>query len=109
MKNVHFVLIDSMAMHGDNCNFCAPAMKKVETVSNELRCMEDKNNCEFSYSHEYSRPILVLSVSLLNNFNHQIYLSDLPILFMVRNFYWSTLLVIFTGSKISTKGQLNSE
>ena len=109
MKNVHFVLIDSMAMHGDNCNFCTPAMKKVETVSNELRCMEDKNNCEFSYSHEYSRPILVLSLSLANNFNNQIYLSDLTVLFIVRNFYWSTLLVIFTGSKISAKGQLNSE
>ena len=69
MKNVHFVLVDSMAMHGDNCDFCAPAMKKVETVSKELRCMEDKNNCEFSYSYEYSRPILVPSMSLPYNFN----------------------------------------
>ena len=59
MKNVHFVLIDSMAMHDDNCKFCGPAMKKVVSVSNELKCMEDKNNCEFSYSYEYSHPVLL--------------------------------------------------
>jgi len=76
MKNVHFVLIDSMAMHGDNCNFCAPAMKKVETVSNELRCMEDKNNCEFSYSHEYSRPILLQHFPLFRKNDAECHSND---------------------------------
>ena len=33
-----------------------------------------------------------LSISLLNNFDHHIYLSDLPVLFKVRNVYLSNLL-----------------
>ena len=36
-----------------------------------------------------------MSFSLPNNFSYQIYLSDLPILFTVRNFYRSNLIVLF--------------
>ena len=57
--HINFFLLSSMAMHGDKCQFCAPAVKKVNKVSNELKCMEDKDNCEFSYSYEYSHPILL--------------------------------------------------
>jgi hypothetical protein len=36
-------------------------------------------------------------MSLPNNFNHQIYRSDLPVLFMVRDFYRSNLSVLSLG------------
>ena len=39
------------------------------------------------------------SMSLLNNFNQQIYQSDLPVLFMVRKFYLSNLPVLFMVRK----------
>ena len=76
IKNVHFVLIDSLAMHGDECQFCAPAMKKVETVSNELKCMEDKDNCEFSYSYEYSHPILLQHFPLYRKSDAECHSND---------------------------------
>ena len=41
-----------------------------------------------------------LSMSLLNNFNHQIYISALPVLFMARNVYLSNLLKLFMGRKV---------
>ena len=39
-------------------------------------------------------------VCLQNNFNHEIYLSDLPILSIVKNFYRWNLLVLFTVENI---------
>ena len=36
-----------------------------------------------------------LSMSLPNNFNHQIYPSNLPVIFVFRSFYQSNLPVIF--------------
>ena len=50
IKNVHFILIDSLAMHGDECYFCAPAMQKVKDLSKQLDCMKKK---------EFSKPILL--------------------------------------------------
>ena len=40
-----------------------------------------------------------LSMSLPHNFSHQIYPSDLPVLFMVNMFYQSNLLVLFVVRK----------
>lgn len=59
IKNVHFVLVDSMAMHGDGCFFCAPAKKRIVTVSKELSCMKNKDKCELKYEEEFSKPILL--------------------------------------------------
>lgn len=60
LKNIHFVLIDSLAMHGDHCEFCEPALKKVKELSHELHCLKYKDACEFvNYSEDYSRPILL--------------------------------------------------
>ena len=42
-----------------------------------------------------------LSISLLNNFNHQIYQSNLLILFVVRNDYRSNLLLLFKVKNLS--------
>jgi len=41
-------------------------------------------------------------MSLLNNFNHQIYFSDLQVVFTCRYFYLSSLLILFTVKNIST-------
>ena len=61
LKSIHFVLVDSLAMHGDHCNFCEPAVKKVRELSHELLCLQSKDStCELvNYSEEYSRPILL--------------------------------------------------
>ena len=67
LKNIHFVLIDSLAMHGDACNFCKPAMSKVSELAREIHCLNKKNKpeniqseCEFiNYSEDFSRPILL--------------------------------------------------
>jgi len=40
-------------------------------------------------------------MSLLNNFNHQIYWSDLPVIFIARYFYLSILSVLFMVKNIS--------
>jgi len=36
-----------------------------------------------------------LTISLPNNFNHQIYPSDLPVVFTVKNIYWSKIPILF--------------
>ena len=69
LKNIHFVLIDSLAMHGDSCNFCQPAVSKVNELAREIHCLNKKDKlpeanfqseCEFiNYSEDYSRPILL--------------------------------------------------
>ena len=62
IKNVHFILVDSLAMHGDQCYFCAPAMKRVKVVSKQLHCMKYKSDqCDkLTYpDSEYSKPILL--------------------------------------------------
>lgn len=61
LKSIHFVLVDSLAMHGDDCEFCAPAVKKVKEIGHELHCMEaqDDPQCELAFSETYSRPILL--------------------------------------------------
>ena len=47
---------------------------------------------------------LVLSMSLQNNFNDQIYWSDLPILFLIRYLYRSNSTVFFMFKKdLTTK------
>lgn len=60
-KNIHFVLVDSLAMHGDNCDFCAAAQKTVKSLAEELSCMKkSQNTCELTYPEDaYSRPILL--------------------------------------------------
>ena len=61
LKNIQFVLVNSMAMHGDKCSFCSKATKKLEKLSQELSCMENKEFCELEFVDEdvYSRPILL--------------------------------------------------
>ena len=61
LKNIQFVLVNSMAMHGDQCSFCSKATKQLEKITQEFNCMENKEFCELEFVDEdvYSRPILL--------------------------------------------------
>ena len=75
VKNVHFVLVDSLAMHGDNCYFCAPAMKKVKNLAKELKCMKTKE-CEVVHQEDYSRPILLQHFPLFRKSDAECHSND---------------------------------
>ena len=54
LKNIQFVLVNSMAMHGDQCSFCSKATKQLEKISQEFNCMENKefqSLCAFCPAH----------------------------------------------------------
>ncbi len=74
-KDVHFVLVDSMAMHGDKCYFCAPASEKVKEISQELQCMKSKD-CDLVYAEEYSRPILLQHFPLYRKSDAECHSND---------------------------------
>ena len=61
LKNIQFVMVNSMAMHGDKCSFCSKATKSLEKISQEFNCMENKDFCELEFVDDdvYSRPILL--------------------------------------------------
>ncbi len=59
-RNIHFVLVDSMAMHGDNCFFCEPARRRVKEIADEFKCMHPSDStCELTFQEDFSRPILL--------------------------------------------------
>ena len=61
LKNIQFVMVNSMAMHGDKCSFCTKATKQLDKISQEFTCMENKEFCELEFFEEdvYTRPILL--------------------------------------------------
>uniref|UniRef100_G3MSF5 Metallophosphoesterase 1 homolog n=1 Tax=Amblyomma maculatum TaxID=34609 RepID=G3MSF5_AMBMU len=42
IKGNLFIIVNSMAMYGDNCNFCARAKMELEKIRHKLRCSEGK-------------------------------------------------------------------
>ena len=62
MKNIHFVLVNSMAMHGDSCFLCSKAVDALGKVSDELECMKDKEACRSRMEEQEGRSRLVNSV-----------------------------------------------
>ncbi|XP_026469752.1 metallophosphoesterase 1-like, partial [Ctenocephalides felis] len=60
LKNVHFVLINSMAMEGDGCFLCRQAENLVYNISETLKCWEGVVSCDkVVQKKHYSRPILM--------------------------------------------------
>ncbi|GAB6021060.1 hypothetical protein CHUAL_003694 [Chamberlinius hualienensis] len=64
MKGNTFVLINSMAMEGDNCFLCKQAEDKLKILSRDLQCANKRKNGEncvpLSYKIDrYSRPVLL--------------------------------------------------
>ncbi|XP_004930159.1 metallophosphoesterase 1 isoform X1 [Bombyx mori] len=61
LKDIHFVLLNSMAMEGDSCQLCSEARNDIQHISGRLKCSEDPKYCfgnKFK-SLNYSRPILL--------------------------------------------------
>lgn len=63
IQGVTFVIINSMAMEGDDCFLCKPALTKLKIVSRQLKCAKgDKELCEYwknSMMQQYSMPIIL--------------------------------------------------
>ncbi|XP_068151393.1 metallophosphoesterase 1 homolog [Drosophila tropicalis] len=63
IKDVHFVLINSMALGTDGCTFCEMAETALRNVSQTLYCMKDPQEEECSdaadSTQSYSQPILL--------------------------------------------------
>ncbi|XP_025414229.1 metallophosphoesterase 1 isoform X2 [Sipha flava] len=60
-RNVHFVLINSMAMEMDGCFLCYTAKLKLKQISNQLKCIEKGIACSknMMLDGSYSKPILL--------------------------------------------------
>ncbi|KAG8201209.1 hypothetical protein JTE90_019848 [Oedothorax gibbosus] len=66
MLSIHgniFVLVNSMAMHGDKCFLCKPAEDKLKLIAQKLKCSKDPSadkSCKrFKSLPSYSRPIFL--------------------------------------------------
>lgn len=71
-RDVHFVLINSIAMEGDGCAFCEEAERQLAYVSYQLKCSKGVGKCDrIPKIGEYSRPVLLQHYPL-----HR--LSDIP-------------------------------
>jgi len=45
VKDNHFVLINSMAFEGDDCNMCVDAEVRLQQISESLRCAKVSSFC----------------------------------------------------------------
>lgn len=83
IKGHHFVLITSMALHGDGCRLCHEAEEKIENLAKNLICAK-KGNCPHNVSNQFQpfrRPILLQHFPLFrindddclreNDFDHE--------------------------------------
>ncbi|KAL5281612.1 MPPE1 family protein [Megaselia abdita] len=61
IKDVHFIIINSMAMENDGCEFCSKAMKELDTVSRKLKCLKIPEKCGLDPLKvpKYSLPIVM--------------------------------------------------
>ncbi|KAK7066457.1 Metallophosphoesterase 1 [Halocaridina rubra] len=63
IQGVTFVIINSMAMEGDDCFLCRPAQTKVKIIARQLKCAKgDKEACIYwknSSLKQYSQPIIL--------------------------------------------------
>ncbi|XP_037927776.1 metallophosphoesterase 1 homolog [Teleopsis dalmanni] len=63
LKDVHFVLINSMAMENDGCRYCTTAQQKLNKISDQLECLKKPSTCTdvntLQAHKKYSRPILM--------------------------------------------------
>ncbi|XP_042229171.1 metallophosphoesterase 1-like isoform X2 [Homarus americanus] len=63
IEGVTFIILNSMAMEGDNCFLCKPALNRVKIISKQLSCAAgDSEACRHWQSlalHQYSDPIIL--------------------------------------------------
>lgn len=59
-RDIHFVLINSVAMEGDGCAFCEEAERQLAYVSYQLGCSKGVGKCDkIPKIGDYSRPVLL--------------------------------------------------
>ncbi|XP_063843758.1 metallophosphoesterase 1-like isoform X1 [Scylla paramamosain] len=63
IAGVTFIILNSMAMEGDECFLCKPAKNKVKVISRQLKCAKgDKEACKYWQNpvlQQFSRPVLL--------------------------------------------------
>lgn len=64
IKNTHFVLLNSITLYGDACEFCSKTEDDIQKMSERLNCARGKTNLSFCQHLKdklsfYSRPILI--------------------------------------------------
>lgn len=73
IDDVHFVLINSMAMEGDQCTLCKSAQTDITHIANRLLCAKDRKGCKNNtkpVNGTYSQPILLQVRNPLSNSHH---------------------------------------
>ncbi|XP_044728877.1 metallophosphoesterase 1 homolog [Chrysoperla carnea] len=62
IKDIHFILINSMALEGDGCFLCRPTELQLNNIQKSLKCAKGlKEYCHQTSGHlsQYSRPIIL--------------------------------------------------
>lgn len=62
MRDVHFVLVNSMAMERDSCHLCRAAEAEIDQIAKRLKCAQNSTDCRNGtrpVSGRFSRPILL--------------------------------------------------
>ncbi|XP_068626670.1 metallophosphoesterase 1-like [Battus philenor] len=60
IKDSHFILINSMALHGDMCDLCVDARKSIDNISELLNCAKNVNECKNEQKTlNYTPPIIM--------------------------------------------------
>lgn len=61
IKDIHFIIINSMALENDGCEFCSKAMKELDIVSRKLKCFQIPEKCGLNplKTPKYSLPIVM--------------------------------------------------
>ena len=57
IRDIIFVMINSMAMEGDGCNICSEAMTKLRNVKWKLKCakVSDVHQLKYDMSHSMTK------------------------------------------------------
>lgn len=61
IRDIHFIIINSMAMENDGCEFCSKAMKELDIISRKLKCLKIPEKCGLDplKAPKYSSPIIM--------------------------------------------------
>lgn len=65
----HFVLLNSMAMEGDQCALCGKAVDELDKISSAFQCLLNKTSkCSIDFKTPYGRPIVMQHFPLYRHF-----------------------------------------
>jgi len=78
--SIHFVTINSMALYGDSCHFCADAEQRIDRLTDAMRCLvrNERSNQKNDQCHNYYKSQQALS----DSFSQGLLRYSRPILLM---------------------------